>query len=261
MQSSGLRRKQKHKKTTSEDQSLGPVQSPHDTGHSLPVQPTERQVLLSASEKPLALLPRTQASASLGPYGASRSYVHLPTFNEELGPQHHLCLKKSLKNKSVGNPAGPTFPQGSSEITDFSSLAGQAFSGSSPFSTPESPCCCEAGWDSGTSESSRLINAPPQLHTKAGSSTSPQLCLEMKANWGIKSSAPILGVSGGGFCQSQALYLQDGWKRGSVHLILNPGVSGFEQLSEPPGSALGCGEQAQEWEKIQPQSHRDPGGP
>ena len=61
----------------------------------------------------------------------------------------------------------------------------------------------------------------------------------MKANWGIKSSAPILGVSGGGFCQSQALYLQDGWKRGSVHLILDPGVSGFEQPSEPPGSALG----------------------
>lgn len=141
VQSSGLRRRQKPKKTTSEDQSLGPVHSPHDAGHSLPVQPPERQVLLSASEKPLALLPSTQAAVSLGLYGASRSYVYLPTFNEELGSQHHLCLKKSLKNKSMGNLAGPTFPRGSSQITDFSSLAGQAFSGSSPFSTPESLCC------------------------------------------------------------------------------------------------------------------------
>ena len=75
MQSAGIRpeKKTKTKKTTSEDQSLGPVQSPHDAGHSLPVQPPERQVLLSASEKPLALLPSTQAAVSLGPYGASRS--------------------------------------------------------------------------------------------------------------------------------------------------------------------------------------------
>ena len=57
----------------------------------------------------------------------------------------------------------------------------------------------------------------------------------MKANWGIKSSAPILGVDGGGFCHSQALYLQDGLEQGSVHLILDPGLPGLGNRQSPLG--------------------------
>ena len=248
-------------KKTSEDQSLGPVHSPHDAGHSLPMQPTERQVLLSASEKPLALLPSIQAAAPLGPYGASRNYVHLPTFNEELGPQPHLCLKNSLKTKAWEIRLDSPSPGEVHRSQILAPLLGKPSAAPIHSPPPESPCCCEAGWDSGTSELSCLINAPPPLHNQSGKLyLSPALPGD-KANWGIKSSAPILGVSTGGFCHSQALYLQDGWKRGCAHLILDPGVSGFGQPSEPPGSALGCGEQAQDWEKLHPWGHRDPGGP
>lgn len=56
--------------------------------------------------KPLVLLPSTQAAASLGQYGASRSHAYLPTFNGELGPQCHPCLTE-LRNKEWEIWLGP----------------------------------------------------------------------------------------------------------------------------------------------------------
>lgn len=118
------------------------------------------------------------------------------------------------------NSAGPTFPGDVHRSQILAPLMGEPiFRSSSPFSILESPCC-EAGWNSG--EVSCLSNCPLLLHiSKAfGSSSSPQLCLETKANWGIKSSAPTFGVNGGDFCHSQALYLQNGLK-------LVPGMPGL----------------------------------
>lgn len=56
--------------------------------------------------KPHVLLPSTQATASLGQYGASRSCAHLPTFNKELNLQCHPCLEE-LRNKEWESRLGP----------------------------------------------------------------------------------------------------------------------------------------------------------
>lgn len=128
----------------------------------------------------------------------------------------------------MGKSAGPSFHGDVHRSRIPASLLGEpVFSGSSPFSILESPCC-KADWNSGALNLSCFSNCPLLLHiTKARSSSSLCLCLETKANWGIKSSAPTLGVNDGGFCHSQALYLQDGLKLGNVHLVPDPGMPGW----------------------------------
>lgn len=137
----------------------------------------------------------------------------------------------------MGKSAGPSFPGDVRRSQIPASLLGEPiFSGSSPFSILESPCC-EAGWNSGALDLSCFSNCPLLLHiTKARSSGSLYLCLETKANWGIKSSAPTLGVNGGSFCHSQALYLQDGLKLGSIHPVPDPEIPGWAS-AQPPGGA------------------------
>lgn len=108
-------------------------------------------------QKPLVLLPSTQAAASLGQYGASRSHAYLPTFNGELGPQCHPCLTE-LRTKN-GKSGWAHLPWGCPQVSDFGSLAGRAFRSSSPFCTAESPCC-ETGWDAGASKLSCFSNCP-----------------------------------------------------------------------------------------------------
>lgn len=107
--------------------------------------------------KPLVLLPSTQAAASLGQYGASRSHAYLPTFNGELGPQCHPCLTE-LRNKEWEIWLGPP-SLGMSTGLRFQLPCWASLPRLQSICTAESPCC-ETGWDAGASKLSCFSNCP-----------------------------------------------------------------------------------------------------